>query len=108
MVFDAKFRRSAWTLLVTLLVLPVGVDRWKRQRQQSKREKLRDVINAIVRKVGETEGPLKTHFDSTLYREFIILSHVFALRSRKNRAHVSGTNQLEIEFGHFYCSENLL
>lgn len=29
-----------------------GFDRWKRQRQQSKREKLRDVINAIVRKVG--------------------------------------------------------
>lgn len=26
--------------------------RWKRQRQQSKREKLRDVINAVVRKVG--------------------------------------------------------
>lgn len=25
--------------------------RWKRQRQQSKREKLRDVINAVVRKV---------------------------------------------------------
>ena len=30
-----------------------AMTRWKRQRQQSKREKLRDVINAVVRKVKE-------------------------------------------------------